>query len=132
MRIAAACLSTVLSVMALPVWADNPACQYRAAEIQNQIDYAREHGNVHKQSGLERALTQVQQHCKDEDLLRDAQEAIREQQEEIQERMEEIAQQTRKGDTDKVRKLEQKLERDRIELEQLREELNELQALGAM
>lgn len=125
------CLSAVLSVMALPAWADNPACQYRAAEIQNQIDYARQHGNVHRVNGLERALANVQLNCRDADLLRDVQEDIREQEEDIQERTAEIAQKRSEGKQDKVQKLEKKLERDRAKLEELQEELKELQALGA-
>ncbi len=125
------CLSAVLSMMALPAWADNPACQYRAAEIQNQINYARQHGNVHRERGLERALANVQMHCRDADLLRDVQEDIREQEEDIQERLDEIAEKRAEGRQDKVEKLEKKLERDRAKLEQLQDELKELQALGA-
>lgn len=125
------CLSAVLSVMALPAWAENPACQYRAAEIQNQINYARQHDNVHRERGLERALANVQMHCRDADLLRDVQEDIREQEEDIQERLDEIAEKRAEGRQDKVEKLEKKLERDRAKLEQLQDELKELQALGA-
>jgi len=125
------CLSAVLSVMALPAWADNPACQYRAAEIQNQIDYARQHGNEHRERGLQRALANVQMHCRDADLLRDVQEDIREQEEEIQDRLDEIAEKRSEGRQDKVQRLEKKLERDRAKLEQLQDELKELQALSA-
>jgi septal ring factor EnvC (AmiA/AmiB activator) len=32
------CLSAVLSVMALPAWADNPACQYRAEGRQDKVE----------------------------------------------------------------------------------------------
>ena len=113
------CLSAVLSVMALPAWADNPACQYRAAEIQNQIDYARQHGNEHRERGLQRALVNVQMHCRDADLLRDVQEDIREQEEEIQDRLDEIAEKRSEGRQDKVQKLEKKLERDRAKLESM-------------
>lgn len=125
------CLSVTLSVLALPAWAANPACQYRAAEIQNQIEYARQHGNTHRERGLERALANVQMHCKDADLLRDKQEEIREQEEDIQERLEEIAEKRSEGRQDKVQKLEKKLDRDRANLEQLQDELKELQELGA-
>ena len=58
MKISAWYLSAVLGVMALPAWADNPACQYKAAEIQNQIDYARQHGNEHRVRGLGACLGQ--------------------------------------------------------------------------
>ena len=128
MKISAWYLSVVLGVMALPAWADNPACQYKAAEIQNQIDYARQHGNEHRVRGLERALANVQAHCKDANLLRDKQEEIREQEEDIQERINEIAEKRSEGRQDKVQKLEKKLERDQAELAQLQDELKELQA----
>ncbi|GHC53667.1 hypothetical protein GCM10010096_27570 [Alcaligenes pakistanensis] len=128
MKISAWYLSAVLGVMALPAWADNPACQYKAAEIQNQIDYARQHGNEHRVRGLERALANVQAHCKDANLLRDKQEEIREQEEDIQERINEIAEKRSEGRQDKVQKLEKKLERDQAELAQLQDELKELQA----
>ncbi|MDV2117922.1 DUF1090 domain-containing protein [Alcaligenes faecalis] len=124
------CLSVMLGVMALPVWADNPACQYRAAEIQHQIDYARQHGNVHRERGLQRALANLQMHCQDADLLRDVQDDIREQEEDIQDRIEEIAEKRSEGRQDKVQELEKKLERDRAKLGQLQEELKELQALS--
>lgn len=128
MKTSAWYLSAVLGVMALPAWADNPACQYKAAEIQNQIEYARQHGNEHRVRGLERALANVQAHCKDANLLRDKQEEIREQEEDIQERINEIAQKRSEGRQDKVQKLEKKLERDQAELAQLQDELKELQA----
>ena len=128
MKISAWYLSAVLGVMALPAWADNPACQYKAAEIQNQIDYARQHGNEHRVRGLERALANVQAHCKDANLLRDKQEEIREQEEDIQERINEIAEKRSEGRQDKVQKLEKKLERDQAELAQRQDELKELQA----
>lgn len=128
MKTSAWYLSAVLGVMALPAWADNPACQYKAAEIQNQIEYARQHGNEHRVRGLERALANVQAHCKDANLLRDKQEEIREQEEDIQERINEIAEKRSEGRQDKVQKLEKKLERDQAELAQLQDELKELQA----
>lgn len=124
-------LTAVLSLAALPVWADNPACQYKAAEIQNQIDYARKHGNTYRERGLERALANVQTHCKDADLLRDKQEEIREQERGIQERLAQIEEKRSEGHQDKVQKLEKKLERDQAELEQLQDELKGLQAFGA-
>lgn len=128
MKTSAWYLSAVLGLMALPAWADNPACQYKAAEIQNQIEYARQHGNEHRVRGLERALANVQAHCKDANLLRDKQEEIREQEEDIQERINEIAEKRSEGRQDKVQKLEKKLERDQAELAQLQDELKELQA----
>ncbi|MGO3130692.1 MAG: DUF1090 domain-containing protein [Alcaligenes sp.] len=131
MKTSAWYLSAALSMMTLPAWADNPACQYKAAEIQNQIEYARQHGNEHRVRGLERALTNVQTHCKDVNLLRDKQEEIREQEEDIQERINEIAEKRSEGRQDKVQKLEKKLERDQAELAQLQDELKELQAFTA-
>lgn len=123
-------VSLSLGLFCLPVLANNPACQYKASEIETQIQHARAHGNTHRVRGLERALANVKAHCSDTDLLREKREQIRDQQEDIQEIVLELQEKRAQGRQDKVQKLERKLAREREELTQLQDELQELQSLS--
>ena len=123
-------VSLLLGLFCLPVLASNPACQYKASEIETQIQHAREHGNTHRVRGLERALANVKAHCSDTDLLREKREQIRDQEEDIQEVLAELQEKRADGRQDKVQKLERKLAREREELMQLQDELQELESLS--
>lgn len=120
----------VLSTSAFAAQAnDNPACAQKAAQIQLQIDYAKQHGNTRQQQGLETALENVRLHCTDAKLIRDKQEEIAEQQEDLQDIQADIQEKRQEGKADKVAKLERKLAKETAELQKLQEELQALQSL---
>ncbi|CAK7011976.1 DUF1090 domain-containing protein [Kerstersia gyiorum] len=123
-----ATLWTVLACAALPAQAANPGCERKAAEIEQQLDYAKTYGNVYRQRGLERALTEVRTHCTDAGLVSEKRSDIAEQNEKVNEIQAEIEEKQTEGRLDKVRKLERKLEREREELRLLQNELRELES----
>ncbi len=48
--------------------ASDNECDIKAKEIQQQIDYAKQHGNTRRAAGLETALKEVKTHCTEESL----------------------------------------------------------------
>ncbi len=46
--------------------ASDNECDIKAKEIQQQIDYAKQHGNTRRAAGLETALKEVKTHCTEE------------------------------------------------------------------
>lgn len=126
-----AALLVLLSSIAFSVQAANPACQQKAASIQQQIAQAKEHGNTHRQRGLERALANVEAHCTDAGLIRDMKADIAEQREEVNEVQTALQQKHALGRTDKINKLERKLARERAELQTLEDELRDLERVAA-
>ncbi|WP_083953395.1 DUF1090 domain-containing protein [Thauera butanivorans] len=123
-------IAVLLGGIAFSAHADNPACQQKATEIEQQIEYAKSHGNTHRLQGLERALANVKAHCTDQALIRDKKDEIREQEEEIREILEEIREKQSEGRYDKLVKLERKLERERAEKDVLERELQALENAG--
>lgn len=126
-----ATLLMLLGSIAISAQAANPACQRKAANIQHQIEQARQHGNTHRRAGLERALANVEAHCTDASLIRDKKADIAEQREEVDEILEALQQKRAEGRADKVKKLERKLARERAELQALEDELQGLEHLAA-
>lgn len=110
-----------------PVMASNPACDQKASELERQIQYAKEAGNNHRVAGLEKALSAVRKNCTDAGLIREMKHDIAEQEDDIDEILEDIREKESEGRYDKVKSLERKLERERAELEHLRQELSTLE-----
>ncbi|MGG4774124.1 DUF1090 domain-containing protein [Alcaligenaceae bacterium 429] len=119
----------VLSSLAYSASAQNYGCDRKMQSLETQLNYAKQHGNVHRQRGLERAIANVQTHCTDAYLLRDLQEDIDDQQEDIDDILEEIQEKQTEGRVDKVERLQRKLERKRQKLADLQAEMEDLQSM---
>ena len=111
--IALACLS--LSSAALSA----TLCQQKEQDIQRQITQAEKHDNKHRVSGLNKALSEVKEHCTDEKLKADHQKKIAEQRDEIAERQRDLAEARAKEDADKITTRERKLAEANEELKAL-------------
>ncbi len=61
-------------------------CAAKAQNIQQQIDYATQHGNTHRVDGLKKALSEVQTHCTEAGLQAERQKNIAEKQRKVDER----------------------------------------------
>lgn len=120
-------LLVLMGCFATPAMADNPACQRKSAEIERQIEHAKEAGNRNQVQGLEKALSQVKANCTDAALIADKKKDIADQQEDIDEILADIKEKQSEGRYDKVKKLERKLQREREELEALRGELRDIE-----
>ena len=94
-------------------------CQQKEQDIQREISHAQTHGNQHRLSGLNKALSEVKEHCTDEKLKADHQKKIAEQRDEIAERQRDLAEAQAKGDADKITTREHKLAEAHEELKAL-------------
>ncbi|OWF72108.1 hypothetical protein B4902_15355 [Yersinia frederiksenii] len=96
-------------------------CAVKAKEIQQQIDYAKQHGNTRRAAGLQTALKEVKNNCTAESLEADRQKKIRQKQHDVTERQEELKEAQQKGDADKISKQQKKLAEAQAELKQAKE-----------
>ncbi|WP_027966848.1 DUF1090 domain-containing protein [Halomonas halocynthiae] len=103
-----------------------PLCQTKAEEIQAQLHIAEQDANEHHIRGLTKALEAVQEHCTNESVLADAEEAVRESLEEVQERQAELKSAQQKGDAKKIRRRSEKLNEAVAELQADQQELEVL------
>ncbi|WP_203141846.1 DUF1090 domain-containing protein [Marinobacter mangrovi] len=105
---------------------DNPLCAAKEADIQQQMDTARQQGNSHRVDDLQEALDGLRSNCTDDKLLSDAEDNLQESMEEVKERREELNEAVQDGDMDKVEKRRKKLDEATDELEAHTRELNAL------
>ncbi|WP_145559968.1 DUF1090 domain-containing protein [Yersinia bercovieri] len=101
--------------------ADNE-CDIKAKEIQQQIDYAKQHGNTRRAAGLETALQEVKNSCTAENLKAERQKKIRQKQHKVTERQQELKEAQQKGDASKISKQQKKLTEAQAELTQAKEQ----------
>lgn len=100
-------------------------CQAKRQNIEQQIDYARTHGNSHRVAGLEKALSEVNANCTEEGLRVEREADVRKKELKVEERRQELAEAKTDGRTDKVRKKQEKLEEAQAELGEARSKLSQ-------
>lgn len=111
-------LLLVLPMIAFCSVAQANECDIKAQEIQQQIDYAKQHGNIRRVAGLETALREVNSNCTVEGLKAEQQEKIKEKQYKVAERKQELKEAQETGNADKITKKQKKLTEAQAELEQ--------------
>ncbi|MFD1259905.1 DUF1090 domain-containing protein [Entomomonas asaccharolytica] len=119
-------IALVGSVCAMPslVYADTTTgCSLKAEKIQEQISYAKAHGNSHRVAGLETALSEVKAHCTEASLRKDLEQDIAEKQQKVVERQTELTEAQAKGDAKKIAKKQSKLAEAKQELAKAEQEL---------
>ncbi|WP_328186618.1 DUF1090 domain-containing protein [Marinobacter sp. OP 3.4] len=126
LSLSALVLALGFSVPAFAAPADNPLCADKEAEVERQMDMAREQGNRDRLRGLETSLEQIRTHCTDEELLADAEEEVRDSLEDQEEQRQELEEALQAGDVDKVEDRQEDLKEATEELE---EHIRELEAL---
>lgn len=99
-------------------------CEIKKQKIEEQISYAKQHGNQYRVRGLEEALDNVNRYCTPESLYRDSQKNVAEKTEKVQEREAELLEEKQKGnDASKIKKRERKLAEAQAELKEAQEEM---------
>lgn len=99
-------------------------CEIKKQNIEEQIKYAKQHGNQHRINGLEKALDNVNRYCTPESLYRDSQKDVAEKTKKVQEREVELQEEKQKGDDrSKIEKRERKLAEAQEALKQAQAEL---------
>ncbi|MGL4486299.1 MAG: DUF1090 domain-containing protein [Yersinia sp. (in: enterobacteria)] len=115
------CLLLALPIIAFCSFAQATAmneCDVKAKEIQQQIDYAKQHGNVRRAAGLETALKDVKNNCTAESLNAERQKKIRQKQYKVTERQDALNEAQQKGDASKIAEQQKKLAEAQAELQQ--------------
>lgn len=100
-------------------------CAAKKQEIQTQLDYAKSHNNQNQIHGLEKALTEVQDHCTDESLLKERTAKVNEKKEKVNERLAELQEAKEIGRLDKISKKQKKLEDAQEELKEAQRALSQ-------
>ncbi|MEY4474450.1 MAG: protein yqjC [Pseudomonadota bacterium] len=115
------CLLLALPIIAFCSFTQATAmseCDVKAKEIQQQIDYAKQHGNVRRAAGLETALKEVKNNCTAESLNAGRQKKIRQKQYKVTERQHALNEAQQKGDASKIAEQQKKLAEAQAELQQ--------------
>ncbi|WP_075182685.1 DUF1090 domain-containing protein [Pantoea sp. 1.19] len=113
-------LTLLLLAFAGTTYAANPLCQQKEQAIQQQIEYAKQHDNARRITGLERALSEVRGHCTDAELKAAHASKVAEHQEKVSEREADLREAQASGDSKKIAKREKKLAEAREELATLK------------
>ncbi len=101
-------------------------CDIKKSKIQEQISYAKAHGNTHRVQGLERALQNVNTYCTPNSLRNDARDEVSDRTKEVAERKADLQKAVDKGDISKIAKRERKLAEAEAELKEAQAELDTL------
>lgn len=101
-------------------------CDIKKSKIQEQLSYAKVHGNTHRVQGLERALQNVNTYCTPNSLRDDARDEVSDRTKEVAERKADLQKAIDKGDISKIAKRERKLAEAEAELKEAQAELDSL------
>ena len=95
-------------------------CEAKRLNIEQQIDYARTHGNSHRINGLEKALSELNANCTDEGLRAERESNVRKKERKVEDRRQELTEAQADGRIDKINKKQRKLEEAQAELNEAR------------
>jgi len=114
-------------LLAAPVFAAEPLCEAKQADIRTQIEQAKAAGNSQQQAGLEKALSENTAHCTDKGLLKEQEKKVLDAKQEVSKRQADLDKAMKKGDPDKINKRKDKLAESRKELQDEQQKLEQLQ-----
>jgi len=122
-------LLTVCSLLATPLLATEETleltgCAAKGQAISTQIDQAKTNGNSDQQAGLEKALSEVTAHCTDSSLKKERENKVLDAKHEVSRRQTDLEKAMKKGDSEKINKLKDKLAKSRKELQDALSELD--------
>ena len=130
---------TVLSLSMLSLLTANAlaaeTCADKRSAIEKEIGYARQHNNIAKLAGLEKALDQVKSHCSPESVRQDIQAKIEKlqkkqsaKQEDVKEAEQDLQQAISQGNNKKIRKYQDKVAEKKQDLSTLNRQLEQSRA----
>ncbi|MGR6652625.1 DUF1090 domain-containing protein [Pseudomonas mosselii] len=121
-------LSTLLGFAASPLLAapEQPrptGCAAKRKALSEQIEQARAHGNSDQQAGLEKALSEVTEHCTDAGLRKEREQKVLDARHEVNQRTKDLDKAMKKDDPEKINKRKEKLAEAKKELQDAVDEL---------
>ena len=131
-------LAGLLLAVSLPLSAAQPGikgaplsgCAAKQAAIEAKLETARSFANEGQVAGLEKALSEVKEHCTEAGLLRENKQKVIDSEREVSEREKDLRKAMGKGDPEKIEKRKAKLAEARAELEEAKKGLEQAQAQG--
>ena len=120
-------LAGLLLAVSLPLFAAQPGttkgaplsgCAAKQAAIEAKLETARSFANEDQVAGLEKALSEVKEHCTEAGLLRENKQKVIDSEREVSEREKDLRKAMGKGDPEKIEKRKAKLAEARAELEE--------------
>ncbi|OLQ27564.1 hypothetical protein BIW01_12245, partial [Pseudomonas aeruginosa] len=103
-------------------------CAAKQAAIEAKLETARSFANEGQVAGLEKALSEVKEHCTEAGLLRENKQKVIDSEREVSEREKDLRKAMGKGDPEKIEKRKAKLAEARAELEEAKKGLEQAQA----
>ncbi|RKS86988.1 uncharacterized protein DUF1090 [Orbus hercynius] len=117
-------LAVTMSASALANQFEGLTCAGKKTAIQTQLDYAKQANNVYQVQGLEKALTDVNTYCSNDDLAKKYQEKVQEKTAKLQEKQDDLKEAQLKGDPSKIAKQQAKLQKAQYELQEAQTQLD--------
>lgn len=115
-------LAPTFSTLAAPQ--TTTGCAAKRQNIEQQIEYARAHGNAHRVEGLNIALSELNANCTDEGLRVERESDVRKKERKVAEARQELLEAQADGRQDKIDKRQRKLAEDQAELAEARAALH--------
>jgi hypothetical protein len=120
------------SLLAAPLFAaeaapDSGGCVAKSQEISSKIEQAKANGNKPEQSGLEKALSEVNANCTEANLLKQHEQKVLDAKREVSRRQSDLNKAMAKGDAERINKRKDKLAESRKELQDAQTELEDVQ-----
>ncbi|MGH8439413.1 MAG: DUF1090 domain-containing protein [Pseudomonas sp.] len=103
------------SLQAAPEANGPTGCAAKKADIQQQIDKSI---NPFEKAGLEKALSEVNEHCTDAGLKKEREQKVLDARHEVTQRTKDLDKAMKKGDAEKINKRKDKLAESKKELQQ--------------
>lgn len=100
-------------------------CAAKKQNIETQLKYAKDAGNIAQVRGLEKALKENTEHCNDNSLNNKRNKKIQEKEQKVEKAKRELQEAKSKGDTNKITKKQDKLNKAQAELNQAKKNLNQ-------
>src|SRR5690606_35351782 len=98
-------------------------CAANRQAIAEQIAQARTHGDAEQLAGLEKALSEVTEHCTDASLRKEREQKVLESRHEVNQRTKDLDKAMKKGDPEKINKRKEKLAEAKKELQEAVDDL---------
>ncbi|GJG96700.1 DUF1090 domain-containing protein [Cupriavidus pauculus] len=119
--------SFALTLLALVItqsaWAQSERCEAKRGALENEIAYARAHGNKDRVSGLETALSKLTANCTDAALDAKTEQKIRDAQKKVDERERDLEKAKKEGKSQsKIAQRQRKLDEAHAELQRVQVE----------
>ncbi|RMR58220.1 hypothetical protein ALP83_03081 [Pseudomonas syringae pv. actinidiae] len=125
-------LFTSCTLLSTTLLADEQApapseCQIKSQEISSKIQDAKTEGNKAEQTGLEKALAEVNANCTETSLIKQRKQKVLDAKQEVSRRQTDLNNAMEKGDPEKINKRKDKLAESRKELQEAQTDLEKVQ-----